>query len=162
MSLEIALVLVLLGSVTGLFALEWLSVDLVTLLLLSALILLRILTPEEAFSGFANEIIVILGSIFVLSGALTKTGVMDWLGTVVQRFGSGSRVKILVCIMGCAAGASAFMNNTTVTAIFLPVVIGLCKRSKMSPRNLHADRDFHKRRRQRLSAKNRHAVVLAV
>ena len=133
MSLDILLVLVLLGSATLLFTLEWLSVDLVTLLLLTALILLRILTPEEAFAGFANEIIIILGSIFVLSGVLAKMGLMDRLGAIVHQFGSGSRSKILLCIMGCAAGTSAFMNNTTVTAIFLPVVLGLCKRSNISP-----------------------------
>ena len=70
MSLDILLVLGLLGIATLLFTLEWLSVDLVTLLLLTALILLRILTPEEAFAGFGNEIIIILSSIFVLSGVL--------------------------------------------------------------------------------------------
>jgi di/tricarboxylate transporter len=136
MSLDILLVLGLLGSATLLFILEWLSVDLVTLLLLSALILWRILTPEEAFAGFANEIIIILGAVFVLSGVLAKTGLMDWLGAVVHQLGSGSRTKIVLCTMGLAAVTWAFVSNTTVTAIFLPVVLGLCNRSKISPSQL--------------------------
>jgi Na+/H+ antiporter NhaD/arsenite permease-like protein len=66
---------------------------------------LRILTPEEAFAGFGNEIIIILSSVFVLSGVLAKTGLMDWLGAAVHQLGSGSRTKILLCIMVLAAGS---------------------------------------------------------
>ncbi|MBI4482307.1 MAG: anion permease [Acidobacteria bacterium] len=131
MTLEILLVLVLLAVVATLFALEWLSVDVVTLLLLVVLVISGVLTPEEAFSGFANDIIIILASVFVLSGAFVKTGVMDWLGTAINEWSGGSRAKVLLFVMTITAAVSAFMNNTTTTAIFMPAVFGLCKRSHL-------------------------------
>lgn len=136
MTLEILLVLALLIAAVFLFTTEWLSVDVVTLLLLMALIVFGILTPEEAFSGFANEIIVILASIFVLSGALMKTGIMEWLASWIEAIGGKSPARMLIFLMLLTAFASAFMNNTTVTAMFLPAVIGVSRRSKISPSRL--------------------------
>lgn len=133
MTLEIFLVLALLGAAITLFALEWFSMDVVTLLLLSVLVMAGVLSPPEAFSGFANEIIIVLGSIFILSGALIKTGVMDWLGEAIHQVAAGSRAKVLLCIMVITAFVSAFMNNTTVTAVFIPVVFALCRKSGISP-----------------------------
>ncbi|HYH44283.1 MAG TPA: SLC13 family permease, partial [Thermoanaerobaculia bacterium] len=83
--------------------------------------------------GFSNEIIIILGSIFVLSGALMRTGVLDYVGGAIHRVAGGSRSKILALVMSATAGVSGFMNNTTTTAIFMPAVIGLCRRSRLSP-----------------------------
>ena len=133
MTLPIFLVLALLVAVVVVFALEKISVDIATLALLSALVLLRILSVEEAFSGFSNDIIIILGSIFVLSGALMRTGVLDYVGGVIHRLAGGSRTRILLCVMPVTCFVSAFMNNTTTTAIFMPAVLGLTRRSKVSP-----------------------------
>jgi di/tricarboxylate transporter len=68
--MQIVIVLGLLFTSIILFALEKMSVDIITLMLLMALVLTGILKPYEAFTGFSNEIIVILASIFVISGAL--------------------------------------------------------------------------------------------
>jgi di/tricarboxylate transporter len=133
MTLSILLVLTLLVLVVVVFAFEWVPVDVATLVLLSALVLLKILTVEEAFSGFSNDIIIILGSIFVLSGALMKGGVMDHLGEAIHRVAGGSRAKVLLCVMPVTAFVSSFMNNTTTTAVLMPAVLGVCRRSRISP-----------------------------
>ncbi len=86
MTLNIALVLFLLLAAMTVFAFEWLSVDIVTLSLISILVLSGILTPQEAFSGFANDVIVILAAIFIISGTLIKTGVTDWLTHFIYGF----------------------------------------------------------------------------
>ena len=130
---QILLVFLFLALVVVLFLLEWLSIDVITLLLLVALVLVGILTPAEAFSGFATEIIMILGAVFVLSGALLETGVMDNLGTLIWRVAGGSRARIIALVMLFTAVVSAFMNNTTTTAVFLPAVIAVCRRSKINP-----------------------------
>lgn len=132
-TLPIFLVLFLLVAVVVVFSKEWVPVDVATLLLLCVLVLLGILDVEEAFSGFANDIIIILGSIFVLSGALMKGGVMDHLGEVISRVAGGSRTKVLLCVMPVTTFISSFMNNTTTTAVLMPAVLGVCKRSKVSP-----------------------------
>lgn len=132
-TLPIFLVLFLLVAVVAVFSKEWVPVDVATLLLLCALVLSGILNVEEAFSGFSNDIIIILASIFVLSGALMKGGVMDHLGEVISRLAGGSRAKVLLCVMPVTSFVSSFMNNTTCTAVLMPAVLGVCKRSKVSP-----------------------------
>ena len=132
MTLSILLVLALLAAVVVVFAFEWISVDMATLILLSILVLSGILTVEEAFSGFANEIIIILASIFVLSGALMKGGVLDHLSEVFHRVAGGSRSKVLLCVMPATSFISSFMNNTTTTAVMMPAIISLCRKSRLS------------------------------
>ncbi len=133
MTFEILILFLLLAAALVLFLLEWLSVDLVTLSLLAALALFGILTPEEVFSGFANEIIIILCSIFVLSAALVKTGVMNWLGHAIHAVVGGNEFRIIVSVMLLSAGLSAFLSNTTAVAILLPAVLGLSRQSQVSP-----------------------------
>lgn len=133
MTLSIFLVLFLLVAVVIVFAFEWVSVDVATLVLLCALVLLGILDVQEAFSGFSNEIIIILGSIFILSGALMKGGILDHLGNAIHRVAGGSRTKILLAVMPVTTFVSAFMNNTTTTAVLMPAILGVCKKSKVSP-----------------------------
>jgi len=134
--MEIALVLSLLVLAIVLFASEKLSVDVITLLLISALVLTGLLTPAEAFAGFSSDIIIILGSIFVIGGALRETGVLDFAGGWVFKLAGGSAHRLLVLLMSAASALSAFMNNTTVTAMLLPAVSGVARRAKVSPSKL--------------------------
>lgn len=133
MTLSIFFVLALLAVTVTVFAFEWLPVDVTTLLLLSVLVISGILTVEEAFAGFANEIVVILASVFVLSGALLKGGVLDRLGAAVHRFAGGSRAKIILSLMPVTAFVSAFMNNTTTTAVVTPAAIGASRKAGVPP-----------------------------
>lgn len=110
--MEIAFVLLLLVGAVILFAREILPVDIVTLLVLLALLGTRILTPAEAFGGFGSDIIIILASVFVISGALKESGVVDWLGKVVAGAIGGGERTLLSSVMASVAGLSAFMNNT--------------------------------------------------
>ena len=133
MTVEIWIVYALLAAAVLLFLLEWLSVDVVTLLLLVSLVLSGILTPAEAFSGLASEVVLILASIFILTGALVKTGVMEQLAHSLERLGGGRPIWTLGYIMLLSALISAFLSNTTATAILLPAVVGVARSSKTSP-----------------------------
>ncbi len=132
----IAYVLCLLAAAILLFSLEKLSVDLITLLLLIALIVPGILTPAEAFAGFSNDIIVILASIFVISAGLQDAGVLDWVGSQMRRRAHAGSRSFLLGTMGIVGGTSAFMNNTTITALFTPLVSGLGRKGGVSPSKL--------------------------
>jgi di/tricarboxylate transporter len=134
--MEIILVLSLLIIAIILFATEKLSVDVVTLILLIILTSSRILTPEEAFAGFSSDFIIILASIFVISGALQQTGFLDTVGSRLVKVASGNVNMLMVYIMIITGSISAFMNNTTVTALFIGPVMGLCKRLNLSPSKL--------------------------
>lgn len=131
--MEIAFVLTLLLGALILFARETLPVDIVTLLALLALMISGILTPQEAFAGFGSEIIIILASVFVISGALRESGVVDWLGSALDRVSKGGETSFLVRMVASVSALSAFMNNTTVTALLLAPVTGIVRRRKWSP-----------------------------
>jgi di/tricarboxylate transporter len=131
--MQIALVLGLLVVAIALFATEKLSVDAVTLMLVIVLTLTGILTIEEAFSGFSSDFVVILASVFIISGALQETGILDSLGAQLARVKTRSSNFLLVVIMAFSGAVSAFMNNTTVTALFLGPLTSLCNRLGISP-----------------------------
>jgi di/tricarboxylate transporter len=134
--MQIAIVLGLLALAIVLFAMESISVDIITILLLITLVVTGVLTPAEAFAGFSDDIIIILGSIFVISGALQRTGIVDAIGASLSRVAGSSVNRLTLAIMGTVSGISAFMNNTTATAIFVPAVMGVAKRARVSPSRL--------------------------
>lgn len=133
MTLPIFLVLALLVAVAICFSLERISVDIITLLLLCALVLLRLLPIREAFAGFSSDIVIVLAALFVLSGALIKTGVMENFGSAISKIAGTSRIRVLLVLMPATACIAAFLHNTTTTAVFLPAVLGLCKKSRLNP-----------------------------
>ncbi len=134
--MQIAIVLGLLLLAIVLFAMERLSVDVITLLLLMGLVVSGILTPAEAFAGFSNDIIIILASVFVISGALQQSGIMDALAARLYRVARGSRNRLLLAMLTIIGLVSAFMNNTTATAIFIPPVMGVAKTANISASKL--------------------------
>lgn len=134
--MEITLVLGLLVVAVVLFATEKIPVDVITVGLLLVLTVLGILTPTEAFSGFGSDFIVMLASIFVVGAAMQKAGVLDMLGHRLFTW-TRNRVKSLPLILMTAVSfTSAFMNNTTVTAMFVAPVVGLARKLQISPSKL--------------------------
>jgi di/tricarboxylate transporter len=134
--MQIAIVLFFLALAIVLFAKETFSVDIITLMLLIGLVLFRILTPEEAFAGFSTDIIIILASIFVISGALQHTGMMEGVGEMLYKAGGGHSTRLIVIMMTVVGLLSAIMNNTTAAAVFVPPVMGLARKAKTSPSKL--------------------------
>jgi di/tricarboxylate transporter len=136
MSVEIIILFAILITAILFFITEWLRVDLVALLVLSALVLSNLITPEQALSGFSSPAVVTVWAIFILSGALERTGVASQLGTVITRLAGESEVRLIVVIMTLAGLLSAFMNNTGVAALLLPVVLDMSRQLHISPAKL--------------------------
>lgn len=136
MTFEIALVLLVLVAAMGLFAWGRLSVDLVALLVMAVLLLLGLVSPEEGIAGFSNTATVTVGSMFVLSAGLYRSGAVNFAGTLLTRLGRSSLWVALVLIMVGIGAISAFMNNTAAVAIFLPIVVATAKALKVSPGRL--------------------------
>ncbi len=132
-SWQIAVVLALLLVAVLLFSRENVPVDLSTLILLLVLIGTGVLSAREAFAGFSSDIIIMLASIFVLSGALQETGVLDALGSRLLKVATGSENRLVLVLTSVISGLSAFMNNTVVTAMFVGPVMGLAQKAKVSP-----------------------------
>lgn len=130
--MEIALVLTLLVIAVVLFATEALSIELVTLIMLIILASTRIISAEEAFDGFSSDFIIIIASIFILSAALQETGILDFVVVRLVRLARQSNNLMLFMVMLISGVVSAFMNNTTVTAMFVTPLVGLSKRINQS------------------------------
>jgi len=130
--MEIIIVLTLLVIAIILFATEKVSVDIVTLIMLIVLCATRIVSPEEAYAGFSSDFIVILASIFVLTAALEETGILEFMiARLVKIAGRGPNILLLLVMM-ISGTISAFMNNTTVTAMFVSPLIGMSRKLKTS------------------------------
>ena len=136
MTTPIATVIILLFVALVLFGLERIPIDIVTILLVIAMVLTRTLTAAEAFAGFGNDIIITIAGLFILTGGLVKTGVVDLVGRRLHRISGGSEFRLTVLGMFTAAACASVMKNTTTTAMFVPVVIGIASRAKVQPSKL--------------------------
>jgi di/tricarboxylate transporter len=107
-------------------------------LFLGALVLLAVtgvLTPKDAFAGFANSAVLMVAALFVVAAALGETGVMDYF--VDRVFGRiRSETVALLVLAAILVPASAFLNNTPIVAMMVPVVITWCRRREISPSRL--------------------------
>lgn len=116
-----------------LFVTEKVGPDLVAIMVLVALALTGILTPEEAISGFASTATLTVLAMFVLSAAVVRTGIVTMLANRLHKLAGGSEWRTIV-VLGAVAGlASAVMNNTAVVAILIPVVVALAVGIQSAP-----------------------------
>jgi di/tricarboxylate transporter len=136
MTPEIATTLALLLIAVVLFATDKLPVDIVGIILVMALVITGVLSIDEALSGFGNNIIITLAGLFILTGSLVKTGIVDELGRSVYRKAGNNEFLLTVLVMLVAAFSASFLKNTTTTAMLLPVVLGLATRAKIAPSKL--------------------------
>jgi di/tricarboxylate transporter len=133
---EIVLVLAILAVSLVLFISEVLRMDLIALLVLCALSLTGLVTPNEAISGFSNAAVITVWAMFILSEGLTRTGIADILGRQVMKLAGRREVPLIIVIMLTSGGLSAFMNNIGVAALMLPVVVDIARRTGVPPSRL--------------------------
>ncbi|HYO62672.1 MAG TPA: SLC13 family permease [Pyrinomonadaceae bacterium] len=136
MTIGIAIVLGLLLVALVLFATERIPVDVVTILLVIALVVTGTLDVKEAFAGFGNDIVITIAGLFVLTGGLVKTGVVDVVGRRLHRTAGSNEFLLASLIMFTAAACASVMKNTTTTAMFVPVVLGIAERARVQPSKL--------------------------
>lgn len=91
---------------------------------------------EAALRGFSNNAVIALGAIFVLSAGLKESGVATLMGRMLERFGGKKEWSLVLLIMVTTCILSAIMSNAATVAVFLPAVIVLSRRAKISPARL--------------------------
>jgi di/tricarboxylate transporter len=132
----IAITLILLLVAVVLFATEKIPVDIVGILLVIGLVLTGILNVQEGLSGFGDNIIITIAGLFILTGGLVKTGIVDLIGRRLYRIAGKNEFLLTALIMSVAAISASVLKNTTTTAMFVPVVLGLASRAKIAPSKL--------------------------
>ncbi|MCH2614855.1 MAG: hypothetical protein MKZ70_09230 [Opitutales bacterium] len=125
---EILFVFALLALALASFVWEKLPPDVTALSLFAILLVTGILPSEKAFSVFSNPAPLTVGAMFVISAALDKCGMIEGLAMWLQRLSRFSYRPFLLFIMLIAGTVSAFINNTPVVVVMLPVVLTLAKK----------------------------------
>ena len=132
MDSQIALLIGVIAVALVLFSIERLPTDVIALGVMLTLILTGLLSTDEAFAGFGSETVMMILGLLLLTASLERTGVVELAGRLIFRYTGESPNRVLIVIMVAAAGLSAFMSNTAATAFFLPLVVGIAHRARLS------------------------------
>lgn len=133
---DLIIVLVILGVALALFISDRVRLDLVALIVVAALALSGVLTPQQALAGFADPLVVMIAALFVVSGAMVDTGLAASVGNWIARVAGAGEVRLMAVLMLATALLSAFMSSTGTVAIVLPITMRLAWRNRISPSRL--------------------------
>ncbi|RXE48155.1 SLC13 family permease [Chromohalobacter israelensis] len=121
MPLEALLTLGAVFSVLATLVITRIAPDVVLMAALAFLVISGILTPSEALAGFANPGVMTIATLYVVAAGLKETGAIQWLAH--RLLGQPRRLRqAQLRVLLPASGLSAFMNNTTVVAMFIPAI----------------------------------------
>ncbi len=116
------ILIVIIAGTTTLYISNWLPTEVTSTIAIAALVLTGILTPDQALSGFASTATVTVAAMFVLSAGLMRTGALEAVTLQLGRFAKGNATRLLLLLAAVEIPASAFMNNTPVVVMMVPVV----------------------------------------
>ncbi|CAI8908454.1 putative transporter YfbS [Pseudomonas donghuensis] len=136
MNPQLLWVLGLLFAAVALFIANRPRMDVVALLVIVALPLLGILSVQEALAGFSDPNVVLIAALFVIGEGLVRTGIAYRIGEWMADRAGNSEARLIVLLMVCVAGLGSVMSSTGVVAIFIPVVLSIAARMKVSPSRL--------------------------
>ncbi len=131
--MAITFILILLLATMIFFSLDIVSFDVVVMIAVVIMVIAGIISTKEAFEGFGNDFIIMLAAIFLIGSSLQHNGVIDFMSGKLSSIKKMNTFLLLLIVMVTVGVLSAFMNNTTVAAVFIPPVISVCKKFKISP-----------------------------
>ncbi len=133
MGIEIILVFTIIIGALILFVSGIFPVDLTAILVMTALMVTGVLTPQEAISGFSNSATITILGLLIISEGLKNTGAVEHLGNQVLSISGEKEGLTLLLIMGIAAFSSGFINTTAIVAVFIPVVFKIAQERNINP-----------------------------
>ncbi len=110
--------------------------DLVAVCAMLALMVAGVLTPEEALSGFSDSVIVMMAGLFVVGGAILRTGLAKMIGGRILKLAGKSPVKLFLLTILATAAIGAFVSNTGTVALMLPIIVSMAVDDGLPPRRL--------------------------
>ena len=113
-------------------------------LMLGALVLVTvtgIVTPKDAVAGFSNMGMLTVGALYVVAAALRETGALDLFGKYVLGKARTER-GAFIRLAGSVTVMSAFLNNTPLVAMMIPVIGDLCRSTGLSKARLYMPLSF--------------------
>jgi len=131
--MEIIFLGVIILTALVLFISELFPIDVTALLVLGLLLILGLVSPAESLAGFSNPAVMTIACLFVMSFALQKSHILEYVIISVNKLIDKSRILGMVAYLFCIGIASAVVNNTAIVAIFMPVTIRLADKYNISP-----------------------------
>ncbi len=118
------------------FAVGKVRSDLVAICALVALLLCGILTPQEALSGFSNQIVIMMVGLFVVGGGIFQTGLAKMIGGRIMKLAGNNETIVFLLVMIVTAVIGAFVSNTGTVALMMPIVVSLSTKADVKARRL--------------------------
>jgi len=112
---------------------EKMPVDLTSIGIVVVLTLTGILTPEEAIAGFASPAVITVGAMFLISKGMIRSGTVGFISQKVMEYSRGRPNLAIFLILIIVGTASAFINNTPVVVLFIPIILSLSCELDFSP-----------------------------
>lgn len=132
----VVLVLLIVGFTIFMFAWEKIPIDVTAMITMSMLMLCGLVTIKEGIAGFSNDATVTIMFLFLLSSAIENTGAINLLGKQMLRFSGRNPKRAILIVMLLSGAASAFLNNTAVIIILMPIVFKISRFNNISPTKL--------------------------
>ena len=133
LNIDVLFVFGLLFVTIGLFIWDRIRMDIVAMMVVVTLAVSGIITPAETVSGFGQSLIVMIAGLFIVGEGLFRTGVAAAVGSWILRMGGTNEKRLLLVLIPVVAGMSAFMSSTGAVALFIPVVLSICRTAKLQP-----------------------------
>ena len=123
--------LIILALSAVFFAMGKVRSDLVALCALVALLLTGTLTPQEAISGFSNQVVIMMVGLFVVGGAIVQTGLAKKASGKLMMLAGNNEIGLFLLLMVVTAVIGAFVSNTGTVALMMPIVVSLAQKAKI-------------------------------
>lgn len=123
--------LIILVITVALFIWGRVRADIVALTALAALLVLGILTPAEALSGFSSPIVIMMIGLFVVGGAIMQTGLAKLTGNKLMALSRGNETITFLLVMLVTSFIGAFVSNTGTVALMMPIIMSIAAGSGM-------------------------------
>lgn len=129
--LIITIVIICIGIV--LFIKDYFSIDTTSILIMALFIVAGVLSPSEGFSGFNHPATLTLGCMFVVSAGVFNSGILDGLSQRIIKLAKIHYSVALITFCLIAGMFSAFVNDSAVVALLLPIALTVCRETKIAP-----------------------------
>lgn len=131
--MSIWLVSIILAIVVYLLITGKIPVDVVSIGIIVILMITRLLPPLQAVLGFANPAVITVGAMFLISRGMIRTGAIGFVGQKVIELSKGNPKFAMIVTLLIVALASAFINNTPVVVLFIPIILSISCEYSLSP-----------------------------
>lgn len=128
--------LIVLALTIAMFIWGRLRSDIVALSALVVLILSGVLTPSEALMGFSSSVVIMMAGLFVVGGAILKTGLAREIGNRMMGLARGNETRAFLLVMLTTSFIGAFVSNTGTVALMMPIIVSMAAQAGFSSQRL--------------------------